>query len=526
MSSSWVSPPELTGPVELSRSGETVAWYKPPTVPLLPDSALGTGLSLVERLGVGPAGRTVPQLENDASGVVLTNLAPDAIRLLECDAAAPNAAERRFVGVFEPSDAIPSRIEGSGAGRPTGATLRTLERGPGGDLVEVTLTRGRAGGLRGLLSERGLRLVGADGGEPAYRMMWQLRSIAVGSHRFEAALDEDLVHCARGTRRRLGRRLERAIVRREPLYRAEAETDAFRVLNGAADDTPGIELDRYGDYALIHLRDDEVVDDPAEVCDWVAARGAIGIYVVRRAKDASSLTDADRGRRAPAAPIRGVAAPTPLLVRENGIGYRARLGDGLSTGIFLDQRENRRRISREAKGGRVLNLFGYTGAFAVAAASGGATATVTVDLARSGLERAEEALAPYGPAHRTVRADVFDFLGRSPGDFGGPFDWIVCDPPTFARSGSGRRWRSGRDWVGLGERILPWLAAGGRLLVCSNDRRMAPSAFRDRWREVAKSGRRSFRLVAHRPPIDFPSLSGADPHLKTLEIASPLPPRT
>ncbi|MEZ4391691.1 MAG: class I SAM-dependent methyltransferase [Polyangiales bacterium] len=65
----------------------------------------------------------------------------------------------------------------------------------------------------------------------------------------------------------------------------------------------------------------------------------------------------------------GESAPDPMVITESGVRYRVRLGDGLSTGIFLDQRENRRRVRELSKGAAVLNLFAYTGPFTVAAAS-------------------------------------------------------------------------------------------------------------------------------------------------------------
>jgi len=85
--------------------------------------------------------------------------------------------------------------------------------------------------------------------------------------------------------------------------------------------------------------------------------------------------------------LRGSAAPDELEIFEEGIPYLVRLGDGLSTGIFLDQRANRRRLRHAAKGKLVLNLFSYTCGFSVAAAVGGATKTLSVDASAAALER-------------------------------------------------------------------------------------------------------------------------------------------
>ena len=517
MTTEWAVPPEFANRTPIAQYRGLQAWVKPAGVPLLPDPELGPGAALAEWWGTG-AGRVVPQLDRQASGIVLSGVDVEVIRALEADAGASAAVERRFVAVFDPIESVPASLQGEDPrGVAAAAKIEVLARGPGGVLAEVAQTRGRAGALRSLLAQHGLRIVGGEGGSSSYRLMWQQRSVAVGQQRFDCPVDEDLVAWVQGRRRELAARLEQAILRRGPLYHATSTTDAFRVIHGASDDIPGMELDRYGAYALLHLRDDELTDDPEALIEWLDRRGATGVYVVRRPRDASGLTAREREDRAPTHPVRGAPAPNPLTIRENGVEYASQLGDGLSTGIFLDQRANRRRLHLESRGKRVLNLFGYTGAFAVAAASGDAAQTLTVDLAGPALRRADETLARFGTNHRTVRADVFEFLEQRPSSVGGPYDWIVCDPPTFSRSKS-HRWRSGREWIELGRRLLPWLAPGGSLIACTNDRRMSVAGFRDRWRAVAAESGLELALRGRRPPLDFPWLSGGEPHLKTLEI--------
>ena len=520
VSSRWVSPQLLPPPGRLGEAAGIVAWLKPAGTPLLPATGGGPGADLATRLWRAEQvpRPTVPQLEGAASGVVLFGLPPEAIVALESDAACDRAVRRTFVGAIAPPDSLPRRLRGAVSGRMTEAIVRPLERGDRGLLIEVVLTKGRPGPLRGLLRERGLALAGGDSGPPAHRLMWQLRSIELGEQRFEAPLDPDLVAFVRGARRDLRARLEQAVERRAALAAAAPGTDAFRVVNGEGDAIPGIELDRYGAYAVVHLRSEALVDDPEALLDWLDDRGASGTYVIWRPKDSSALTDAERERHAPPRPIRGTAAPDPLIIHENGVSYAVRLGHGLATGIFLDQRANRRRIFEGAPGKRVLNLFGYTGAFSVAAAAGGALESLTVDVGAPAARAAEEALAPYrADAHRSIRADVFAFLARDPSSILGRFDWVVCDPPTFARAGS-RRWASGRDWIPLGERLLHWVKPEGRLLVCSNDRRMSEAAFQERWLASARRAGVEICIQAHPPPPDFPPSPGQRPHLKTLEV--------
>jgi 23S rRNA G2069 N7-methylase RlmK/C1962 C5-methylase RlmI len=104
-----------------------------------------------------------------------------------------------------------------------------------------------------------------------------------------------------------------------------------------------------------------------------------------------------------------------------------------SARAFLDHRDTRLRLGREAAGARFLNLFCYTGAFTVHAAAGGARETVSVDLSHTYLDWARDNLelnGITGPAHHLVREDVLVFLRHArPG-----FDLAVLDPPTFSNS--------------------------------------------------------------------------------------------
>ena len=80
-----------------------------------------------------------------------------------------------------------------------------------------------------------------------------------------------------------------------------------------------------------------------------------------------SLRCAAAATRAPTQPIAGEPAPEAFTVKELDLELEVHLADGLSTGVFLDQRENRRRVRELAQGARMLNLFAYTGSFSLAA---------------------------------------------------------------------------------------------------------------------------------------------------------------
>ncbi|MGE5181441.1 MAG: class I SAM-dependent methyltransferase [Acidobacteriota bacterium] len=118
-------------------------------------------------------------------------------------------------------------------------------------------------------------------------------------------------------------------------------------------------------------------------------------------------------------------------VREGGHAFRVNLSDYVDTGLFLDHRITRARVSRESAL-TFLNLYAYTGAFTVYAAAAGMK-TTSVDLSRTYLDWAHENLALNQLAGELVHADVREFLADAR-RAGRRWDLAVVDPPTFSNS--------------------------------------------------------------------------------------------
>jgi 23S rRNA (cytosine1962-C5)-methyltransferase len=82
----------------------------------------------------------------------------------------------------------------------------------------------------------------------------------------------------------------------------------------------------------------------------------------------------------------------------------------------------------------VLNLFGYTGGFAVYTAAAGARRTDTVDLAKPAIEAARRNFECNGLSLSTAgfhACDAFTFLAVAI-ERGEQWDIVISDPPSFA----------------------------------------------------------------------------------------------
>jgi 23S rRNA G2069 N7-methylase RlmK/C1962 C5-methylase RlmI len=157
-------------------------------------------------------------------------------------------------------------------------------------------------------------------------------------------------------------------------------------------------------------------------------------------------------------------------VTEGGHRFTVNLSDYLDTGLFLDHRQTRQMVEKEAAGKRFLNLFAYTGAFTVYAAAGGAVATTTIDLSNTYLKAAQHNMAINGfsgGTHRYQKHDVLALLER--GNWGEMYDLVVMDAPTVSVSKSmTRRLAIQQDYAWMLNGVLNHVSEGGVVYFSCN----------------------------------------------------------
>lgn len=493
---------------------------------------------LLARDGVDVALGVHQRLDALTSGVVVYAKRPEA-NLALAQAFEQRTVGKRYVAVVSGSGAPPvgrltdrlrhergvTRVDGSG--EVAACTVSVLEKQRGRALVAIELETGRTHQIRVQLAARGWPIVGDPlyGGAPAARLMLHAERLTLPGRAavhaplppaFERALggqpEDPLADVAL-----LRERLHAARERRYALGH-DPSTTAFRLLHAEADGVPGLALDVYGDYLLAHFYRDDV--DEAAVVRELASLGFAGIYVKRRPAQANELGDEGARALSPSEPVSGQAAPHEGTILEHGVPYPVRLGDGLSTGLFLDQREMRARIAERASSGHLLNLFSYTCGFSVAAARAGAK-TTSVDASKAALDRGRAGLAALeldASSHRFLHDDAFEVLARM-GRRGERFEVIVCDPPTYSRSKKTRFTSSRAQWTDLLGRCLAVLAPGGLLYATSNDQRIDQDTFRRMAHEAANRAQISVAQAKDGPvQVDFPSRFDGGRHLKSVLV--------
>lgn len=303
-------------------------------------------------------------------------------------------------------------------------------------------------------------------------------------------------------------------------------TDAYRLLHGAAEDRPGWYVDHFGAFLLSQSEDRLTSDQQEEMQDLAERVQADGAYHKIRHRQVRQIGG---GQLAPEK-IFGTAAPEPFTVRENGLRFAIRLGEGYSPGLFLDQRENRRRLRmdfiestepvarRRLQGAAVLNTFAYTCGFSVCAALAGAQVT-SQDLSPRYLEWGKENFRLNGldpDRHDFIHGDALDWMKRL-ANKGRQFRLILLDPPTFSQAKRRRTFQVMRDLPKLVERAAELLEVEGTLFVSSNAARLTPETFLEKIRQGLHAAGRKVRTEHYFPqPPDFPISRKEPAYLKTV----------
>jgi 23S rRNA (cytosine1962-C5)-methyltransferase len=266
---------------------------------------------------------------------------------------------------------------------------------------------------------------------------------------------------------------------------------SYRLVHSEADGLPGLIVDVFGDHAVMQ----------------------IGTYAMEIRRDA--VTAALLEILAPKAIIEKSDAPyrageglperneivygkprVPCEIRENGAAILADLPGGQKTGYFLDQAKNRALAIPFFRGGRVLDLFCYVGAWSLVAAVNGASETIGVDSSDKALALAEESarINSLEPSKcRFINADVFAHV-RQLVDQKEKFDVVILDPPSLAKSKKDVA-HALAAYRELNLRAMRLLADDGLLVTCSCSHNVTEEDFRNMLTLAAKDSRTDFSIL-------------------------------
>lgn len=284
------------------------------------------------------------------------------------------------------------------------------------------------------------------------------------------------------------------------------DTTAYRIVNAEGDGLPGLTVDRYGDYLMLQLYSAawrphlQLVTQALQ--EMLSPKGIFEKSRPQKTRELEAVSDSKKYGRL----LAGKAAPQRLEVQENGLTFLVSLEQGLNTGLFLDQRCNRRDLMQRSKGKRVLNLFAYTGAFSVAAAAAGAARVTSVDASSGYTDWARDnfTINKLNPGqHDFIVGDCLAVLAKL-AQSGKVYDIILMDPPSFSTTAKSRFTTRGgtSDLVAAS---LPLLSDGGLLITSSNHQKVDTADYVKELRRGALQSGSDLRVISLLgQPEDFP----------------------
>ena len=236
-------------------------------------------------------------------------------------------------------------------------------------------------------------------------------------------------------------------------------TTGFRLVHAEGDGVPGLVVDRFGDVLAVQFGTIGMKRREAMLLEALASS-----FHARSIVDRTSHQTAKLEGFEPASGVVSGEPVTALELVERGLRFRIPLELGQKTGFYFDQRSLRGRVEQLAAGKRVLDAYAFVGAFAIAAARGGAREVVAVDESATAIEVGAECAAMNGLGDRIrfVKNDARKELA----DARGGFDLVIADPPRLAPT-RGARDQALLAYGKLAENACGAVRPGGLVVLCS-----------------------------------------------------------
>jgi 23S rRNA (cytosine1962-C5)-methyltransferase len=290
----------------------------------------------------------------------------------------------------------------------------------------------------------------------------------------------------------LAARIRAAMTLRDRLY----PKPYYRLVYGESDGLPGLVVDRYGTTCVAQIGTAGMEQLKPQIQE---ALNHVLKYEALLFKNDSAAREME-GLPAYVEAVKG-SFDEPALVIEDGLEFEAPLAEGQKTGWFFDQAANRRALSKYLpRGGRVLDVFSYVGAWGVRAAHLGAREVTCVDSSAAALDLAVANAQRNRVKLVTRKGDAFDVLEEFAKE-GARFDVVIVDPPAFAKRKKDLP-KALAAYKRLNQLAIQVLAAEGILVSCSCSFHVSPEELQD---AIAKAAR------------------GAGKHVQILEMGGQAP---
>ncbi len=281
----------------------------------------------------------------------------------------------------------------------------------------------------------------------------------------------------------------------------------YRVVFSEADRLPGLIIDKYDDIAVFQTTCpamERIVLSNAEYL--LDILDVDTIYEKNDSRKRKQLGLPERKR------VVAGEDKTSTTVDEGPASFYVDVESGQKTGFYIDQVDNRlelHKLKGFLDGARVLDVFTYTGTFAVHAALAGAEEVIGVDKFDRVIEAAyaNADLNDVRDVTKFVVADAFEYMERL-AEEGETFDVVILDPPAFITSREAKE-RGKRAYYDVNRKALRLVEEGGLLVTCSCSHFLDAEELMGLVSDAASREGRSLKMIG--PPRGQPACHPIDP---------------
>ncbi|MBS1650756.1 MAG: class I SAM-dependent rRNA methyltransferase [Bacteroidetes bacterium] len=222
-------------------------------------------------------------------------------------------------------------------------------------------------------------------------------------------------------------KINNAYIYRQQLGILNNTTNVCRLFFGEGDGVPGLIIDYYNGHCVlqahtlgVYLQKQTIV----EALKHVLKNNLISVY--DKSKETLPKNQSETINNS----FLFGALDEELVVKENNYSFAIDFINGQKTGFFIDQRDNRKLLTKYCQSKKVLNTFAYTGGFSVYAAKN-AIEVHSVDVSATAIKLANKNVEINKLTnHTSFVADTFDFIKDKKNEY----DVIILDPPAFAKN--------------------------------------------------------------------------------------------
>lgn len=224
-------------------------------------------------------------------------------------------------------------------------------------------------------------------------------------------------------------KIQEIIAEKSKLFTRD-QNNAYRIIYAESDGLPGLIVDQYAEIIVVQFLSwacerwrEVIIETLADLLKPFA-------IFERSDGDTRKL----EGLELKVGLAWGNEITNPVLIHENGISYWVDIYNGHKTGFYLDQRENRLRVSHYAKDRQILDCFCYSGGMTLPCLVNGAKNIECVDSSAEALNLLRRNIQVNhfdDTGINLIEGDVFSEL-RKRRDQGCTYDMVILDPPKFA----------------------------------------------------------------------------------------------